>query len=192
MHSLAGFRDQIAPESKPRRSTRVCWWLMLAIAIPIAILGISMTDARPTQATVFGQAWIDAAHLVCGGIALLVGPFGFHRGILIRAPSCTIVDHPDAACQADAAHAAAAIVAQRTPRQLPRRALPQYPCSHRRPLAFRHPPQPAARSEIACSHQVPAHRGTSPGAFVVAAPTRPAGVALSLRLATARSTPVAR
>ncbi|MFT7535145.1 MAG: hypothetical protein ACI85K_001096 [Hyphomicrobiaceae bacterium] len=31
-------------------------------------------------------------------------------------------------------------------------------------------PQPAARSETACSHPVRAHRGTSPGAFAVAAP----------------------
>ena len=64
----------------------------------------------------------------------------------VTPPTRSSEGHPDAACQADAAHAAAAHVVQRTPRQLPRRARPQYPCSHRRPLPLRQLPQPAARS----------------------------------------------
>ena len=68
----------------------------------------------------------------------------------------------DATYRDDAAPALpAAHVARRTPRQPPRRALPQYPCSHRRPLPLRQLPQPAARSEIACSHPVPAHRAST-------------------------------
>ena len=45
-----------------------------------------MVDGRSAKATVFGQAWVDGAHFIGGGVALLVGAFAFHRGILKRAP----------------------------------------------------------------------------------------------------------
>ena len=59
---------------------------MYLFAVPISAYGILMLDGRPTGAAVFGQAWVDAVHFVGGGIALLVGGLGFHRGILKRAP----------------------------------------------------------------------------------------------------------
>jgi len=86
MRLTADLRSQIAPDSKPPRSTRMCWWLMTVFAVPISIYGILMLDGRPVQATVFGLAWVDRAHFLGGGIALFVGAFAFHRGILTRAP----------------------------------------------------------------------------------------------------------
>ena len=88
----------------------------------------------------------------------------------VTLPTCSNEGHPDAACQDDEANATAAHVARRTPRQLPRRARPQYSCSHRRPLPLRQLPQPAARSETACTHPVPAHRGMSPSSAWDATP----------------------
>lgn len=86
MDKLAEFGHLITPATKPLRFTQICWWVMFVFAVPIAGLGILMIDARSAQAAVFGQAWIDATHFIGGGIALLVGAFGLHRGILKRAP----------------------------------------------------------------------------------------------------------
>lgn len=79
----------IEPRRRPRQKPRG-WWVMLALALLIAAYGFAyvfLGDRMlnpPLDASFRARPWGIFTHALFASIALLVGPFQFHRGILVR------------------------------------------------------------------------------------------------------------
>jgi uncharacterized membrane protein len=79
----------INPVRRPRQKPRA-WWVMLALALLIAVYGFAYVVLgdrmfnEPLASSFRARPWGIFTHALFASIALLVGPFQFHRGILIR------------------------------------------------------------------------------------------------------------
>lgn len=60
------------------------WWLLAIPAIGAAGYALALQDARAVKDAVPGLPWLDELHFLAGGVALLVGVFGFRRDLLVR------------------------------------------------------------------------------------------------------------
>jgi uncharacterized membrane protein len=69
---------------------RVLWWLLAIFAIAIAGYALSYLVLRermfppPLKESFLARPWGIYTHVLTGAIALALGPFQFHRGILAR------------------------------------------------------------------------------------------------------------
>ncbi len=61
------------------------WWVLCVLATAVGGYGLLLQDARAAKAAVPGLPWLDAVHFVGGGLALVVGVWGFRRDVLARA-----------------------------------------------------------------------------------------------------------
>lgn len=62
----------------------LAWWILALAAIGIGGYALALRDARQAQDTVPGLPWLDELHFLAGGVALIVGVFGFRRDLLAR------------------------------------------------------------------------------------------------------------
>lgn len=81
--------DAKSARRRPRQKPRG-WWVMLALALLIAVYGFAYVFLgdrmlnEPLASSFRARPWGIFTHALFASIALLVGPFQFHRGILVR------------------------------------------------------------------------------------------------------------
>jgi uncharacterized membrane protein len=69
---------------------RASWWAVTIFAIPIALYAIAYLLFRermfppPLKESFLARPWGIYPHVLAGAIALALGPFQFHRGLLVR------------------------------------------------------------------------------------------------------------
>lgn len=69
---------------------RTAWWLVTLFAIPVALYAAAYLGFRermfPPQLreSFLARPWGIYTHVLAGAIALVLGPFQFHRGLLVR------------------------------------------------------------------------------------------------------------
>lgn len=66
-----------------KRSPGPGWWLLALFATAIGGYGVLMVDARAVKDAVPGMPWLDEVHFVTGGLALILGVWGFRRDLLV-------------------------------------------------------------------------------------------------------------
>ena len=62
----------------------MAWWVLAVAATAIGTYGVAMQDGRPRGGAVPGLPWLDQVHFVAGGLALIVGVWGFRRDVLAQ------------------------------------------------------------------------------------------------------------
>ncbi|MFK7743361.1 MAG: DUF2306 domain-containing protein [Planctomycetota bacterium] len=67
-----------------KRSPGPSWWLLALFATAIGGYGVLMVDARAVKDAVPGLPWLDEVHFVTGGLALILGIWGFRRDLLAK------------------------------------------------------------------------------------------------------------
>ena len=65
----------------------VAWWALAVAATGVGGYGLLLMDARQAQDSVPGMPWLDEVHFASGGLALLVGVWGFRRDVLRGRPA---------------------------------------------------------------------------------------------------------
>lgn len=69
---------------------RAAWWTATIFAVPIALYAIGYLVFRermfppPLKESFLARPWGIYTHALAGAIALALGPFQFHRGLLVR------------------------------------------------------------------------------------------------------------
>ena len=66
------------------RLSAVLWWILALFATGIGGYGVLLIDARRVTDAVPGLPWLDEVHFFTGGVALMVGVWGFRRDLLVR------------------------------------------------------------------------------------------------------------
>ncbi|MFN3242534.1 MAG: DUF2306 domain-containing protein [Planctomycetota bacterium] len=66
------------------RPAGIAWWILAVLATAVGSYGLLMIDAREHTDAVPGMPWLDELHFVTGGLALIVGIWGFRRDVLVR------------------------------------------------------------------------------------------------------------
>ena len=69
------------------RRPGIAWWLLAIAATAVGSYGITLRDARPSGDAVPGMPWLDEVHFALGGVALVLGVWGFRRDVLARRPA---------------------------------------------------------------------------------------------------------
>jgi len=66
------------------RPAGAAWWILALFATAIGGYGVLTIDARQVTDAVPGLPWLDEVHFVTGGLALIVGVWGFRRDLLAK------------------------------------------------------------------------------------------------------------